>query len=369
MKNITKRKVLIIMGFMSVDILPEEPFTTTVPVVKPEKMPMKGHNTTDNGDGAISYQGQHSELDKVRILDTETMTHVVPNSQPISISNECFEGSVFFMIRTPDVDNAKDNNIHSMGETPKRISKYFKPKKRHFEFQFQIKLKKVPTGPLFLGCEVEHPIKVGRVTKGLTGFLLAMIRRINSGFHYSWGVDPKDENYDAAAVAEGNYERTHLSFPVEASMDRIIITKPGETPPQLGYELHESNESVKRRRKLGAGCIDWNLEDTYTMCLWSAYVDWIRWKSLNVPGCRPFSMTTVIGDQPIYLSVYELTNCTFKEYKKKKPEHYQKDLSNYTRLEFSNTTTTAGGLAERLMKNKGLDRQMSQQTEEDSEIF
>jgi hypothetical protein len=65
-------------------------------------------------------------------------------------------------------------------------------------------------------------------------------------------------------------------------MDRIVITKPGETPPELGHELYESLESVKRRHKMGAGLVDWNLEDTYTMCLWSAYCDWIKWKCLNV---------------------------------------------------------------------------------------
>jgi hypothetical protein len=357
------------MGVVSVDVFPKE-LVPTIPVMKKKEMgPVTGPSNIHNNHNVVSHKGQHSELEKICILDTKTMSRIVPNSEPICISNECFEGEVFFMVRTPDVDNAKDNNIHSMGETPKRISEYLKPKKRHFEFQFQIKLKKVPTGPLFLGCEVEHPIKVGRVTKSLTSFLLAMIRRINSGFHYSWGVDPKDKDYDVGAVKEGNYERTHLSFPVEASMDRIIITKPGETPPPLGHELHESNESVKRRRKLGAGCIDWNLKDTYTMCLWSAYVDWIKWKSLNVPGCPSFSMSTVTGNQPIYLSVYELTNCSNDEYKKKKPEHYQKDVSIYTRLEFSNSTATEGGMVERFSKSKGLQRRESEPSDTDSDTF
>jgi hypothetical protein len=130
-------------------------------------------------------------------------------------------------------------------------------------------------------------------------------------------------------------------------MDRIVITKAGDTPPELGHELHETDQSVKRRRKLGAGSVDWNLDDTYTMCLWSAYCDWIKWKTLNVPGVRPFSLSTVTGQQPIYLSVYELQNITPRDYRKKKPPHNRQDLKVYTRIEFTHREMTHGGLAPR----------------------
>jgi hypothetical protein len=129
-------------------------------------------------------------------------------------------------------------------------------------------------------------------------------------------------------------------------MDRIVITHPGDTPPTLGQELEESAESVKRRRKMGAGSVDWNTEDTFTMCLWSAYCDWIKWKSINVPGVSPFSLCRVTGKQPIYLCVYEITSCTPADYKKKRPPHYQNELKIYTRFEFSNEEKTTGGIAE-----------------------
>lgn len=291
------------------------------------------------------HEGQHPAIKTVCVMNTGTKTRIIPNSEPVILDNECFEGKVMLLIRTPDVDHVgfrKDPNLLTMGDRQKRISTYFKDKKRRFEFQFQIKLKRVPEGPLFLGCELGESIKIGNITRGFVGVLLAMVRRINPGFHYSWGPESTvtSEQYEC-----GDYEKTHLSFPVEASMDRIVITKPGGTLPEMGYELKESPESVKRRRRLGAGCVDWNLEDTYTMCLWSAYADWIKWKSLNVPGMSPFSLCRVTGHQPICLSFYEIQNIDIVEYKKKNCPHKCKDLNVYTRLEFSNREKTRGGFS------------------------
>lgn len=294
------------------------------------------------------HAGHHPELRQMCVMNCANKTRIIPNSPPTCLDNECFTGSVMLLVRTPDVD---DGSTQGMDELPLKISNYFKGKKRRFEFQFQIKLKKVPTGPLFLGCELEHAIKVGTLTKGLVNILLAMVRRINPGFHYSWGPERK---LDQADLQSGNYEKTHLSFPVEASMDRIVITKPGETPPTLGEELEETAESVKRRRKMGAGSVDWNLEDTYTMCLWSAYADWIKWKSLNVPGVAPFSLSRVTGTQPIYLSVYEISGISNEDYRKKRPPHTMKDLLVYTRLEFSNSSATRGGVADPVVKGRSI---------------
>ena len=280
------------------------------------------------------------------MVDCATLQEMVPNGVPVELDNECFHGKVMLMIRTPDVDSAKEA-LPTL-DSAARISEYFKDYKRRFEFQFQIKLKKVPTGPLFLGCEVNEMIEMSRFTKGLSRVLLAMIGRINSGFHYSWGIEK--DSVDEEVLRNGTYEKTHLSFPVEASMDRIVITKPGERPPDLGHALHETNASVKRRRRMGSGSVDWNLEDTYTMCLWSAYADWIQWKCMNVVGVRPFSLSAVTGQQPIYLSVYELKNISTDEYKAKRPPHRRCDLNVYTRLEFSHRNMTNVSMNPRLQK-------------------
>jgi hypothetical protein len=126
-----------------------------------------------------AFDGQHKALEQVSVVDTSSGMEIIPNSEPMKLDNECFSGSVMLLMRTPDVDDAKETK--PTGDTPLRVSEYMKLYKRRFEFQFQIKLKRLPTGPLFLGCEVEHMVKMSRFTKGLATFLLAMIRRKYSG--------------------------------------------------------------------------------------------------------------------------------------------------------------------------------------------
>lgn len=299
-----------------------------------------------------NHDGQHLDLKKVSIVDCGTSSEIIPNGPPVHIDNEYFSGQVMLLVRTPDVDDA--NEPVPTGEIPRQVSEYMKGYKRRFEFQFQLKFKQVPEGPLFLACEVEDPIKVSKWTKGIAGFLLGMIGRINSGFHFSWGYDV-GKNSNLERVRTGEYEKTHLSFPVEASMDRVVITQTGEMPPQLGHALHETPESVRRRRKMGFGSVDWNTDDTFTMCLWNAYMDWITWKTMNIPGCRPFPLTNVTGSLPLYLCVYELKNITPQEYRRKKPPHNQNDLRHYARMEFAHRDATRGGIAPRFQGERPLD--------------
>ena len=118
---------------------------------------------------------------------------------------------------------------------------------------------------------------------------------------------------------------------------------------------------------MGFGSVDWNLEDTYTMCLWSAYCDWIKWKSLNVPGVSPFSLCRVTGTQPIYLCVYELPKISPEEYRKVRPPHTRADISVYSRFEFSNDEKTVGGFAEALLGKSKASALSSDQSLPDTE--
>jgi len=301
-----------------------------------------------NGSWAEGHEGHHANLHRMCAIDTSNQRRIIPNGEPVPIENDEFSGHVYLLVRTPDVDSSKEPKPDLA--SAQAASEYLKGRQRRFEFQFQFKLKKVPTGPLFLGCEGEKRFKLGRVAKGLVSFLLAMIGRINSGFHYSWGITKDTTEED---IESENYEKIHLAFPVEASMDRIIVSKPGEPLPKLGQELPETPESVKNRRRNGAGTVEWNTENTYTMCLWSAYMDWTQWRVMNVPGLRAFPLSVVTGTQPIYLCVYEIKEITNEEYKKRKPPHIRKNIDVFCRLEMSHMDKTAEAISDRLLSGEG----------------
>ena len=96
----------------------------------------------------------------------------------------------------------------------------------------------------------------------------------------------------------------------------------------MGTVIDEDAESLKRRKK--GVKIEWNLEDTYTFSLWSAYVDFLDWRVLNLPGIRPFGLNSVIGNQPIYLTLYEIDE--------DKEKHNRNDMIMIAEFEMSNST-------------------------------
>jgi hypothetical protein len=108
----------------------------------------------------------------------------------------------------------------------------------------------------------------------------------------------------------------------------------GETIPKLGGVIEEDAESIKRRKKAP---IAWNTKDTYTMALWSAYVNFLGSKMLNLPGIRPFFLSRVLGKQCINFTVYLIDESRGND------KHYQKDIENFMNLEMSNQTVAALG--------------------------
>lgn len=287
---------------------------------------------------------QHPEMmSKVFFLNASNLERVVPNSREYILDSEFFTGIMFLMIRTPDVDNGRNTQSNDFaprfGSVAAKVSDYFKDKRRQFEFQFQIKLKKLPTGPLFLGCEFEQPLKLGMIQRALASAILGIVQKMNA-VHFSYGMDENGNVPSQEMIKDGGYERAHIAFGMEDGMDRLIVTHPGEPLPKLGEPLYEDPESVKHRKKTGYGAITWNLEDTYTMAFWSAYINFIDWKVIGLPGIRPFSIASMIGEQPLTLTLYSIPdrNARF---------HFRRDLHSYVQLEISHTGNTSGGLFEK----------------------
>jgi hypothetical protein len=271
---------------------------------------------------------EHPTLAPFYVIDAYLGERVFCNSAtPHHISNEWFEMDLLCLIRTRDAD---DSSAVSGTPANDRISNYMRSKARRFEFQFRVKLKKRPVGKqVYFACELDEPIKMGIVTRAFVGAAMAFMKKTNPTFHYS--ITGSKE------VSDGNWEKPHMSFTVEGSLDRLVVTKPDEKPPELGKDIHEAPESIKRRKK---GILtDWNTEDTYTMALWSSYVDFLDWKVLNLPGIRPFSLSSVLGTQSINLTMYLI------DQKRESDKHFRKDITEIIKLELSNEIMASCGPA------------------------
>jgi hypothetical protein len=106
-----------------------------------------------------------------------------------------------------------------------------------------------------MGAELTEPMQLGLVTKAVAGMVLSFSKRLIKNLHYSFGESGK------AVEGADEIELPHVTFPLLRGMDRLIISKPGDTPPALGQELVETEEQRLARRggKGEGGGVWWRL--------------------------------------------------------------------------------------------------------------
>lgn len=256
----------------------------------------------------------HPALEKFYVIDTLKNRRGIPNSlEPFEIENDFFIGKGMLMLRTPDVDDAS-----APRGTPENSSvvEFFNDKQRRWELQFQVKFKKVPDGKLFFGCDLEEPVNLGIMQMAFVSAAMAFVKQRSNNFHYRLGGD----------------EPPYMAFGLEEGMLRIIASKAGEEPPKLGSVLVEDPESVKRRFK--TGIVNWNTEDTFTMSFWTAYFDFLDWKTVNFPGVRPFSLRSVVGPQHFNIRFYMVPKQSQEG--ESDGKHDRSQAVEFVNLEFSN---------------------------------
>ncbi|CAJ1966029.1 unnamed protein product [Cylindrotheca closterium] len=288
----------------------------------------------DNYHAAGEQQHAHPSLDALLLMDVDNdRRRIHPNGEVVRIDNEWLDMEMLIMLRTPDVDvdDDDDNDYDESGTvdkvTPRNqmLSKHFKGKQRRFEFQYQGKLKKKPDDKSFCFCmELAELPKLNFLQKALVTTCMMFMKKMSPSFHFnmsSSGISDNDKT-------NGTYETPHMAFEVDKVLDRLAITKPGETPPVLGEGIPEDPERTKARRQ-GKYQVDWNTNDTYTMAIWSHYIDWIEWEVVHIPGVKHFSLNKVLGDQSIFMQLYLVD-----KNRKEKNKHYQKDIQHVVNLEF-----------------------------------
>ena len=129
---------------------------------------------------------QHPHLENLYVMLVGQQTRIFPNSIEYDVDNDLFYGKMLLMFRTPDVDepssslypsSSSNNDINDNHH--QSVVKYFRGKQRRFEFQWQLRLKKLPEGELFLGAEVEEPIQMGMIQRAVAGAALKFVKKLN----------------------------------------------------------------------------------------------------------------------------------------------------------------------------------------------
>lgn len=299
-------------------------------------------------------QQNHPDLEDLYFIDRLNRhdSRIKPNGDPVDIENDLYSGKLLIMIRTSDADLGRPPEYTGGTPSNDRISNYLRPKKRRFEIQFQLKFKQAPKkdSPVYLCLEYEKPVKLNALARVPFNAAVKYTKMKNSSFSYSLSGK---ENVSEDEKKQGMYENPHFAFPIETSLDVIKITKPGEKAPKLGDAIHENQEELSRRRRCG---IDYNTEDTYTLCLYSSYVDFASWKAVNLPAIPKFSLAHINEAQPVSVRVYSL-NCSNSDHGGK---HLQKHLTDFLHVEFSHRgITTFGNGAKQWIQNSLNSREMT----------
>lgn len=188
--------------------------------------------------------------------------------------------------------------------------------------------------------ELEWAPKFGMIQRTIVSAALKFIKKFNKGFHYN--IDYEKPRND------GKYEVPHLAFPVESCMDRVVVTKSGENPPLLGQQIFEHPADIKTRKK-GSVKIDWNLEDIYTLVVYSSYCDWVDWQILGLPGIRPFGVTSVTGSQPISLKFYSIPSDNGNPVTSETTCHYVCNQMKISEYEITHRDLVEGGIGKEII--------------------
>lgn len=128
--------------------------------------------------GGSSNKQQNPHLENLYVMMVGKQERVVPNSNAYDIETELFSGKMLLMFRTPDVDEPT-TTASSSSKSNDPVVNYFRGKQRRFEFQWQLRLKKLPQGDVFLGVEVDEPIHMGMFQRALANTALKFTKKMN----------------------------------------------------------------------------------------------------------------------------------------------------------------------------------------------
>ena len=119
--------------------------------------------------------------------------------------------------------------------------------------------------------------------------------------------------------------------PAYRFFERLVATKPGDTPPTLGEPFIESAASIKARKN-SQSTGEWNTTDLYSLSFYSMYIDMPSWSVVNIPMSNDMSLRTFWGKSSLKILFYDRVA----------PESVKKHLPEYNNYGFVIQATYLG---------------------------
>lgn len=221
------------------------------------------------------------------------------SSQPRvdSYENEACCTKVIFMHR-PTHEPRRDK----AGEYP--FSWHLQGRRRLWEIRFQLRFKRLPDRPLFIGIELDHYVPVSGMLRQAQKVLISACRGIVGDCYHSSGDDP--------GRVDGEAEPPTFVMPLWA-FDQFEVSYAGREPAldsdMEGRGMRRA-EGVKEYIAAMKATLSNLAEDkVYTFCFWgiSQFLDCMQWEVCGgiLPGVR-LDFNKLCGAPPIYFSLYEL---------------------------------------------------------------
>jgi hypothetical protein len=165
----------------------------------------------------------------------------------------------------------------------------------------------MPQGEIFVGGEATNKMELGMIMRSVCKAVSNFACSIITDLHYSFG-DP--QNID-------EYEIPHMAAPLFTTMDKIVVTPPGERPPPMGAPFPEDPEFRKKRfkfRSIDDAKLD--LRNVYSFSVNTRNIDFSTWQVVGIPMVRPMDLRSFFGDSTLRLgkSVTLITVCLFAVY-------------------------------------------------------
>jgi hypothetical protein len=166
-----------------------------------------------------------------------------------------------------------------------------------FEVQVQGSFKVVPTGPVYVGADAVNKMELGLLTRSFCRVILQFVMTMVRNLHYSFGDSPEIDDHEIG----------HIVAPLFSTMDKIVVTPPGEAPPPMGTPFPEDQDFRKLRLNPNTvNTIKIDPANIYSFSVNTSNMDLCSWTLVNIPMLKDLSLNTFCGGYPIRLVGYEV---------------------------------------------------------------